>query len=161
MKNIVFFFSFLAFVGFSTAEDFRPTRDVDEEKKVDDYLIENNIVQESLITAQDILEKQLSEESRIFQKQTRPCHCQKAHAGFHSKPTPEVLLRGKVAKLLELATIQATEKFDSDHSPGQKQKRQATNTFRGSQQGFQTRNRFIPRCVPNFQISNHRWRLLG
>ena len=149
MKKIIFYFS--AIVAFVTAGDFKSTTD-NGDNKVVDLLLESHFVQESLITAQDMLNEQLFEES-VSQRQSRPTRCQIAHAGFHSRPTTEVLQRGKVAKLLVLATIQAVEKLGSDHPQAQKQKRQVSNLFRGSQQrqtsseSFLSGNRFLPRFV--------------
>ncbi len=49
------------------------------------YLLENGFVQDSLIEAQEILSGQVAaEEKRVA---SQPSSCQRAHAGFHSRPT--------------------------------------------------------------------------
>ena len=50
------------------------------------FLLDNDFVQDSLIEAQKIMSGQVSAEEKT--SATPPSTCQRAHAGFHSRPTP-------------------------------------------------------------------------
>lgn len=50
------------------------------------YLLDNDFVQNSLVEAEEILSGQVFEEEKA-NASTPPSSCQRAHAGFHSRPT--------------------------------------------------------------------------
>ena len=71
-----------------------------------DEVLQTQILQDSLVQANEVLQEQTQAEIRLNVTNIFPGNCQRAHAGFHAKPSKEVILRGKVARLLELATLQ-------------------------------------------------------
>ena len=69
-------------------------------------VLQTQILQESLVQANHVLQEQFQTEVSLNFSENLPKNCQRAHAGFHAKPSKEVILRGNVARLLEIATLQ-------------------------------------------------------